>query len=213
MAGPPTKGAQCILETEPAPTLGAQSRSPYLAVECAVSTLQAAGPVSTLQTVEPAPPLSRDSRKLGTSTSPSGVGGLLSVPPRTPPGYSQSIWGVWWGRSQPQLHRECPTRAKQGTQEHLTRVKSGGRGGNPRVSQLVPEMGATSQRSAGSVTQRGPCHARRHPRPIPGPQSKEEAPQPCSPVPCPSRTKPRPHGGTKEDELLEETEAETQTGR
>lgn len=74
MAGPPTRGSQRIRETEPAPTLGAQSRSPYLAVECAVSTLQAAGPVSTLQTVEPAPPLSRDSRKLGTSNLQAGLG-------------------------------------------------------------------------------------------------------------------------------------------
>ena len=81
------------------------------------------------------------------------------------------------------------------------------------MSQLVPEEGARFRQSAGPGTTRGPRHARSHRRPIPGPQEKEEAPEPRSHVPIPSRTKPRPLGVTEEDGLLGETEAPRPTCR
>lgn len=125
---------------ETGPALRPQSRSPYLAVECTVSTLQGAGP---------APPLSHDSHnKLRTSTSPSGIEGLL--PCLDMPG----VLGRRGG-SQPKKQRECRTRivprggpwtqrVSHGASDH-SKVEQGS--GNPRVSQLVPEEGARSQRA------------------------------------------------------------------
>lgn len=82
--------------------------------------------------------------------------------------------------------------------EHLTRTELGEGSGNPRVSQFVREEGARFRSSAGPGTEWAPCHAPLHPHPIPGPQGKEEAPEPHSHVPFPSRTKPHPCGRTED---------------
>lgn len=87
----------------PAPALGLQSRPPYLAVECTVSTLAASGA---------APPLSRDSHTRVTHTSPSGGGGLLCVQPGAQPRYSQRTgerWGQIPAAAAPRMPHACRT--------------------------------------------------------------------------------------------------------
>lgn len=80
------------------------------------------------------------------------------------------------------------------------------------MSQFVQEEGAKSRRSAEPGTQRDPCHARLTYAPSAGPKRKKRRSHAVT-FPFLPEKKPSPREETEGDELLEETEAESQTGR
>lgn len=112
-------------------------------------------------------------------------------------------WGA--GRSQLQEMYQCrsPVATRGGPWARRVapgvsdKGRDGGGGGNPRMSQPVPEKGARFQCSAEPGTPRSPRHACLHLRPITGLEGKEEVPEPRSHRSFASRTKPRPRGGTR----------------
>lgn len=189
--------------TGPAPALGPQSQPPYLAVECTVSTLRAAGA---------APPfsLAPHTSKRGISTSPSGAGG--SSPSRQAPCLSVPRGHGGRGGYQPQPQgRLWAQRAASGASDQK-RVWGGG--GNPRVSQSLPEEGARFGSSAGPGTQRGRATRACTHAPSPGPREKKRRGSHTATLPSlPEQSQVPAGGGGGNGRLLEETEAGSQMCR
>lgn len=129
------------------------SPAPYQAEECAVSTLSGAGA---------APSLSQDpdTAQDAPLPAPGNRGEATPLHPIRGPPHLDSLGTGERGRPKQQLLHSPPPAVKlprpatgdHGLREcrlgHLTRIETGvGRGGgNPRVSQPVPEKGARSQR-------------------------------------------------------------------